>query len=61
VAPRRLPEIVLDGKRYYFDRRLDQLRNVDCPHDFVDLSADEIDAFAFRLEIMELARSESEI
>jgi hypothetical protein len=35
--PRRLPAITLDnGKTYFVDERLKQLRNVHNPHDFID-------------------------
>lgn len=35
--PIRLPVIALvDGKRYFIDRRLKQLRNVFNPHDYID-------------------------
>jgi len=35
--PIRLPVIILiDGKRYFIDRRLKQLRNVFNPHDYID-------------------------
>lgn len=37
----KLPTIKRGNKRYYFDARLDQLRNVDNPHDFIDLSPEE--------------------
>jgi len=33
-----LPIIERGKKRYYFDARLGQLRNVDNPHDFINLS-----------------------
>ena len=35
--PRRLPTVTLDdGKTYFIDERLKQLRNVNNPHDFID-------------------------
>ena len=35
--PRRLPAITLDnGKTYFIDERLKQLRNVHNPHDFIN-------------------------
>ena len=35
--PRRLPAVTLDnGKTYFVDERLKQLRNVHNPHDFID-------------------------
>jgi len=35
----QLPTIIVDDVTYYFDARLAQLRNVNDPHDFVDLGA----------------------
>lgn len=36
--PRRLPTVTLDnGKTYFIDERLKQLRNVLNPHDYIDL------------------------
>lgn len=36
-TPRRLPVVTLEnGKSYFVDRRLRQLRNVLNPHDFID-------------------------
>jgi len=36
--PRRLPVVTLDnGKTYFIDERLKQLRNVINPHDYIDL------------------------
>jgi len=35
--PRRLSTVTLDnGKTYFIDERLKQLRNVNNPHDFID-------------------------
>jgi len=35
--PRRLPTVTLDnGKTYFIDERLKQLRNVFNPHDYID-------------------------
>ena len=37
--PRKLPTVKLDnGKTYFIDERLRQLRNVDNPHDFIDFN-----------------------
>jgi hypothetical protein len=36
---RRLPIVELEGKKYFVDLRLRQLRNVDNPHDFMSLEA----------------------
>ena len=33
MPPRRLPTITIDGKTYFVDDRLTELRNVDNPHD----------------------------
>jgi len=41
MSPRRLPVINLDGEAYFFDFRLSQLRKVDEPHEFIDLSPSE--------------------
>ena len=36
--PRMLPTVTLDnGKTYFVDERLNQLRNVLNPHDYIDL------------------------
>lgn len=37
MQPRRLPVISWRGRRYFVDRRLGELRNVDNPHDRLDL------------------------
>ncbi len=35
--PRKLPKVKMDnGKTYFIDERLRQLRNVDNPNDFID-------------------------
>jgi len=34
--PLRLPTVTLDGKTYFIDKSLNQLRNVETPHDFMD-------------------------
>ena len=36
-APRMLPTTVIDGRTYFVDERLRQLRNVKNPHDYIDL------------------------
>ncbi len=37
-TPRQLPAVTLkNGKTYFVDERLRQLRNVHNPHDFIDL------------------------
>lgn len=34
---RRLPTIEINGKTYYVDNRLRQYRNVENPHDFINM------------------------
>ena len=34
--PRRLPIVLIEGKRYFLDMRLRQCRNVENPHDSID-------------------------
>jgi len=34
---RQLPIITRNGKKYYIDERLRQLRNINNPHDYIDL------------------------
>ena len=41
MTARKLPIINLDGETYFFDFRLSQLRKVDEPHKFIDLSPSE--------------------
>lgn len=41
MTPRRLPVVDLDGEAYFLDFRLSQLRRVDDPHEFRDLSPGE--------------------
>ena len=36
-TPRELEKIQIAGKTYYADERLRQLRNVENPHDYIDL------------------------
>lgn len=37
-SPRKLPTVTLEnGKTYYIDERLRQLRNVKNPNDYIDL------------------------
>ena len=40
----------MGGKQYYLDSRLRQLRNIDDPHDFVDLTVTERDALEYLTE-----------
>lgn len=43
MNPKELPKVKLEGsnKEYYYDERLQQIRNVENPHDYADLSRDE--------------------
>jgi hypothetical protein len=41
VSARRLPVVDFEGGAYFFDFRLSQLRKVDEPHQFLDLSPSE--------------------
>ena len=41
----RLPIVPHKGKQYYFDERLRQLRNVNNPHDYIDLNDSEVERF----------------
>lgn len=34
--PRRLPVVRRNGKQYFLDRRLEQYRNMENPHDVID-------------------------
>ena len=38
ASPEPLPVVCHDERDYYFDARLRQLRNVNDPHDFIDLA-----------------------
>jgi hypothetical protein len=38
ITPRVLPVVEIQGKRYYRDDRLREFRNVDDPHDRIDIS-----------------------
>ena len=42
---RALPIVKYEGKYWFFDRRLRQLRNARCPHDFIDLGDFEVAYF----------------
>jgi hypothetical protein len=41
VTARTLPVVNLDGEAYFFDARLSQLRHIQDPHKFIDLSPSE--------------------
>jgi hypothetical protein len=53
--PRRLPTIRFNGKEHYFDYRLSQFRNVDNPHEFVDLTPEEREELSLLARDNELA------
>jgi hypothetical protein len=36
MKPRKLPTILYQGKKYFVDGRLKQMRNVTNPHDFIN-------------------------
>jgi hypothetical protein len=40
-----LPKVKVGAKTYYFDERLSQLRNVDNPHDFINLTEEEVSLY----------------
>jgi len=42
AEPARLPVIVINGKSYFYDIRLKQLRNTSDPHDYVNLDSVQI-------------------
>jgi len=50
ASPRMLPVLIVKKEQYYFDLRLGQLRNVNYPNRFLDLSKEERAAIQFRLE-----------
>ena len=39
-TPFILPIVITDDELYFYDDKLKQLRNVENPHDFIDLMAD---------------------
>ena len=39
--PRRLPIVSINGVLYFLDMPLKQLRQVNNPHDYIDLDSDE--------------------
>jgi hypothetical protein len=45
-----LPKIREDNKTYYFDERLRQLRNVNNPHDFVNINDFEMQYYKEKVE-----------
>lgn len=55
MTVRKLPVINLYGEAYFFDFRLSQLRKVDEPHKFIDLSPGEKRDFLEAVAYLELA------
>jgi hypothetical protein len=55
MSPTKLPVVDLDGEAYFFDFRLSQLRKVDEPHEFIDLSPSERRDFLEAVSYLELA------
>jgi hypothetical protein len=45
-----LPVVTVRRKPYYFDKRLRQLRSVNDPHRFIDLTEEESADVQFRLD-----------
>ncbi len=43
---RKLIVVTYKGKRWYLDRRLKQIRNIHNPHEWIDLTGDEVRKFA---------------
>jgi len=41
ARPRRLPVVRISGVEYFLDMRLRQLRQVNNPHEYIDLDSDE--------------------
>ena len=48
APPRKLPILAFGKRKYYFDLKLWQLRKVDDPNDFIDLSDLEAVVMLFR-------------
>lgn len=44
-GPKMLPVVDYEGEKYFFDKRLRQIRNVKNPHDFQDLNDFEMEYF----------------
>jgi hypothetical protein len=38
----KLPIVSIKGKKYYLDQRLKQIRNINNPHDYKDLTDKEL-------------------
>ena len=60
MRPRRLQVTKIDAKWYFFDYRLCQLRSVDDPHDFIELSSHETVLIGFRFAVADSIQTESE-
>ena len=54
TSPYRLPIVVYEGKHWFLDIRLSQIRNVHNPHEFRDLDKDEMLAFQYAVLIEQL-------
>jgi hypothetical protein len=54
VTTRKLPVVNLEGEAYFFDFRLSQLRKVDEPHKFIELSPSERRGFLETVAYLEL-------
>ena len=52
--PYQLPIVVYEGKRWFLDIRLSQIRNIHNPHDYLDLDKDEILDFQYAVLIERL-------
>ena len=58
--PRRLPIVEYDGKKWFLDERLKQIRNIHNPHDFEDLNKDEVFVLKHKDLIMEIFQAEKD-
>lgn len=58
ASPSRLPVVIVGNRGYYFDQKLAQLRRVDCPFDYIELSEAEVGFLNFRLVVSNLSSSE---
>jgi len=45
-----LPIVEEEGKQFFFDERLRQLRNVKNPHEFINLNEFEMDYYKNKIE-----------
>jgi hypothetical protein len=60
TSPKYLPIFTVGNTRYFFDRRVRQLRNIASPHDFVELSSLEMAVIEFHLAATDSIRFEAE-